>query len=119
MKTGSVDLPEEYEFIEFLGLPTNRLEDGVPWFYNEVHYKVEIGKDSCLLKIHPACGEFEIECFRDGRIVSHYDFDSVSKAVFERTKGGQVMTLEFRCDETVFKLWLRPEIRTFCGVGVP
>ena len=109
-------LPAEHELLSVFEAEPELLDNGVPWAYNSVRFRMVRGQDQLTCEIEPASEQLRIAWHQAGAELLALDLSEVSALVVEAERGLESLVATFRNNHVKpLRLQLRPRIHLFWG----
>jgi len=100
---------EELDLLTFFECEPKRLDEGIPWPYNDFTYEYEGGKWSISFSIAPAYRDVRIVLRCEGVAVYELNAVEVSDVAYERAYGKETLTVDLNERDRLI-LVLKPSI---------
>jgi hypothetical protein len=105
--------PEEYELISLFESEPELMDEGIPWFYNTLSFKIQRESDILSCIISPAYRSFSIDLTINERTIYSLGFKDVEGLTIEKDKGVERFILEMNGESTFVTMIIqtKPQIR--------
>src|SRR5262245_39632209 len=109
--------PQEFEFIELFETEPTKLEEGMPFFYNNNIYKLCRPNGELYFEIEPGSHWTRIAWKQDGNIIIDLILESIKGIEIEKRSGKEFIHLHFYEEQSLRPLIIKtkPDISIIWG----